>query len=68
MEPAPNTLTEADYRAAAKRLKEREGELEIDPGAKVSRAEGDDEQGAYVQAWVWVDREQVKPGEGSARA
>ena len=31
---------------------EREGELEIDEGAKVS--EGDD-NGAYVQAWVWVD-------------
>jgi hypothetical protein len=30
----------------------RDGELEIDHGAKVS--EGSDD-GAYVQAWVWVD-------------
>jgi hypothetical protein len=30
----------------------REGELEIDDGAKLS--EGDD-NGSYVQAWVWVD-------------
>jgi len=30
---------------------EREGEIEIDDNAKLS--EGDD-NGAYVQAWVWV--------------
>lgn len=29
-----------------------DGECEIDDGAKIS--EGDD-NGAYVQAWVWVD-------------
>jgi len=32
-------------------LQSKEGELEIDSDAKVS--EGDD-NGAYVQAWVWV--------------
>ncbi len=33
----------------------REGEIEFDEGAKVSEvAEGGD-NGAYVQAWVWID-------------
>jgi hypothetical protein len=35
----------------ARQTKEREGELEFDDTALVS--EGDD-NGAYVQAWVWV--------------
>ena len=36
----------------ARDLHHVDGELEIDPGAAVS--EGAD-NGAYVQAWVWVD-------------
>lgn len=48
------------FRAAAKRLHEREGELEIDDEATVSH--GDDAQGAYVQAWVWVPRWALKDG------
>lgn len=39
---------------AARRLYEREGEIEIDDGAKVSRADDNPDAGAYVQAWVWV--------------
>jgi len=39
-------------RQLAKAQHEVEGELEIDANAVVS--EGDD-NGAYVQAWVWVD-------------
>lgn len=46
--------TDAQYRAAAKRMFEREGELEIDTDATVSRGS---DPGAYVQAWVWVPRE-----------
>lgn len=38
--------------AMAARKWHREGEIEIDPNATVS--EGDD-NGAYVQAWVWVE-------------
>ena len=39
-------------RALASAQYHRDGELEIDPDARIS--EGDD-NGAYVQAWVWVD-------------
>lgn len=35
----------------------RDGEIEIDEGATVSRAPGNPNRGAYVQAWVWVDDE-----------
>src|SRR5260370_23329918 len=50
------------YREAAKRLHHVEGECEIDDNAKqakVSRTRKQDEEGAYVQAWVWVPREEV---------
>ncbi len=40
----------AKYRAAAL-ASSRDGELEIDPSAIVSK--GDDE-GAYVMAWLWI--------------
>jgi hypothetical protein len=39
------------YRDAAKKLHHREGELEIDDDAIVSKG---DDPGAYVQAWIWV--------------
>lgn len=42
------------YRAAAKRMHHSDGECEIDEGAPVSRAKGNPDKGAYVQAWVWV--------------
>ncbi|MBS1722524.1 MAG: hypothetical protein JSS66_05895 [Armatimonadetes bacterium] len=45
------------YRDEAKR-RAVEGELEVDDEAIVSMAE-ESPRGAYVQAWVWVDKEDV---------
>jgi hypothetical protein len=45
-----------EYREAAKRIYGKDGAIEIDQNAPVS--EGSDE-GAYVQAWVWVYAEDV---------
>lgn len=47
---------EAAYRAAAMRRLEREGELEFDDLPLVSIGSDD---GAYVQAWVWVGDEDI---------
>ena len=38
------------YRAAAER-KQRDGEIEIDSDAVVSKG---DDSGAYVMAWMWI--------------
>jgi len=46
-----------DYRDAASSLRGYEGETEIDGNATVSM--GDDD-GAYVQAWVWVSDDQMR--------
>lgn len=46
----------SQYRAAAQREYNREGEIEVDENATVS--EGDD-PGAYVEAWVWVSNEEL---------
>jgi hypothetical protein len=49
------------YRQRARIRFEREGELEIDDAAPVSQGE---EQGAYVQCWVWIDApdsEEIRP-------
>jgi hypothetical protein len=43
--------TDEWFRARAKELYHEEGEVEVECNALVSR--GDDE-GAYVEAWVWV--------------
>lgn len=43
------------YRLAALKCTE-EGELEVDEGAPVSM--GDDD-GAYVQGWIWVPNEEA---------
>lgn len=45
------------YRQAAKRIHVSEGSVEIDEGATVSIS---DDGGAYVQAWVWVDDDDVE--------
>ena len=48
-----------DYLALAREQYQSDGEIEFDPGATVSideDAEPGTEEGAYVQAWVWVDR------------
>lgn len=39
------------FRSRAKELYHEEGEIEIDETAQVSISS---EEGAYVQAWVWV--------------
>ena len=46
--------------AAAKKQYHKEGEIEIDAKAKVSRAPGNSDNGAYVQAWVWVADEDAE--------
>ena len=49
----PKAPPRSEIRAMAKDRWHRDGEIEIDDNAKVS-VSGDGE-GAYVQAWVWVD-------------
>ena len=46
--------TDEQYRSAASRQYQKDGEVEIDQLAPVSKAEGNPDKGAYVQAWVWV--------------
>ena len=45
--------------AAARSQYESEGEIEVDDNAKLSRAEGNPDFGAFVQAWVWVSDEEA---------
>ena len=65
--PAPDSNTEDNtdspdldeaYRAAATQRWHREGEIEIDSNAVVSKG---DDPGAYVAAWVWVPDSAVDP-------
>jgi hypothetical protein len=56
LDPTPGAQA---YVAAAK-LHGKEGELEIDDNARVSK--GDDD-GAYVEAWIWVSDEDAELGE-----
>lgn len=51
--------TAARYRAAAKRLHARDGEVEIDDNAKVCGPSPDG--GRYVAAWVWVPDDEARP-------
>jgi hypothetical protein len=51
------------YRRAAKRLFHEDGTLEIDGTATVS--EGSDD-GAYVQAWVWVSDINIRPEDSNS--
>ena len=44
-------MTDKEIRELACEKWHRDGEIEIDLDAKVSRG---DDPGAYVQAWVWV--------------
>lgn len=60
------TITDAQFREAARRLYEREGEIEIDEpstddgGTHVSRNDSPKScDGAYMKAWVWVENDQV---------
>ena len=45
--------------AAARNEYQKEGEIEIDDNARISRAEGNPDEGAFVQAWVWVADEEA---------
>jgi hypothetical protein len=56
-----NPTTQAAYRAAAQASWHRDGEIEIDDDAKISRGS---DHGAYVQAWVWVANDDLEPGPG----
>lgn len=47
----PGGTTNAEYIALAREEYQRDGEIEIDDDAVISRG---DDPGAYVQAWVWV--------------
>ena len=60
--------TAKEYIEAARRLHQQDGEVEIDnldeteaqAETRVSRSEdGAGECGAYVKAWVWVNREEL---------
>lgn len=48
----PPYIADNLYVMAARRKHQREGEIEIDDATIVSHSE---DEGAYVQAWVWVD-------------
>ena len=48
--------TKNEYRDAARSIWGQDGQLEIDDDAPVSKGEDD---GAYVQAWVWVSDDEV---------
>jgi hypothetical protein len=54
--------TAKEYRDAGKRLYHVDGATEIDDKARVSRESTEREEGAYVQAWVWVPRQAVDKG------
>jgi len=45
---------------AARYIHGEDGSVEIDDNAPVSRARSNPENGAYVQAWVWVSDEAAK--------
>jgi hypothetical protein len=49
--------TPEEYRQAARAMYQDEGTLEIDDSALVSEG---DEDGAYVQAWVWVSKSETE--------
>ncbi len=52
-------VTRKQMIATARSLYQSEGEIEIDDNAKLSRAEGNPDNGAFVQAWVWVSDEEA---------
>ena len=44
----------------AQRALTKEGEIEIDDDAKVSRSGANEDRGAYVAAWLWVPDEDCR--------
>ena len=51
--------TDDQLRTTAQHLYQDEGEIEFDHDAAISRHDDSDEEGAYVQAWVWVRYDEV---------
>jgi len=54
-------LEDERYRKRAKEAHGVDGGIEFDDMCKVSKG---DDNGAYVQAWVWVDAEEPKEDDG----
>jgi hypothetical protein len=61
-------MTDEEYRTAAREQYGKDGEIEIDDGAEVTHAHDHapaapchsaDDDGAYVQAWVWIANEEA---------
>jgi hypothetical protein len=52
--------TVEQYRAAAKRLFNEDGCIEVDDRAAVSEQAPGGDAGRYVQAWVWVPDEEAQ--------
>lgn len=52
----PGPMSRADKKARKIAIAQhyQEGTLEIDDNAKVSRAEGNEDKGTYVEAWIWI--------------
>ena len=50
----PNHPTDQQVVEYAQEVLEREGEIELDDNAAVSRAANNESRGAYVAAWLWV--------------
>jgi hypothetical protein len=46
-------MSDEEYREAAKKTYAEEGRIEIDADAKISH--NNNNGGAYVAAWVWVE-------------
>lgn len=55
----PSTKTPEQYIEAARRIWHEEGLIEID-NQPLTSLNDDGEDGAYVQAWVWVDDVEVR--------
>jgi hypothetical protein len=54
------SMTDTQYRDAARELHGSDGVLEIDEDAVISRGV---DPGAYVAAWVWVSSDDGEPSE-----
>lgn len=64
LEIAPGLPTDEQYieQCQQDRRTEEDGAIDFDDRPKVSRSGDDGESGAYVNAWLWVDRSDVQPG------
>ena len=58
------TYTDAQFLARAQEEYQKDGEVEFDDDAEVSQSRIPGNEGAYVQAWVWVEFPEEKPMDG----